>query len=105
MHPRLQCNISKSINFNKYIDVFNKTGHEPRELLRMKQVQTANNPLLHTIIANLCNPPGYAYNVNGAWYQFHVVNCWKHAIRIAQIIVSMPSLMPRSVRYVDIVFA
>jgi hypothetical protein len=102
---KLQCSISKSIKFETYMNVFKKKGREPKELLDMKQVSTQNNILLQTILSNLCTSPGYAFNVNGAWYQFHIVSCWQHAIRVAQVLVGMPTLMPLSVRYVDIVFS
>lgn len=101
----IECKISKTIKFDTYINVINKTGRDPRELLDMKKVPTKHNMLLHTILANIGSQAGYAYNVNGVWYKFYVISCSQNVIRVAQVIVQMPTLMPINVRYVDILFA
>lgn len=103
--PGIECKISKNVSYNKYMRSFNMKGSEPPELFDMKRVRTSNNPVLFSILSSLGGPPGCAYNVNGIWYQFHIAGVWANAVRVAQVVVEVPTMAPRKVRYVDIIFS
>lgn len=103
--PRIECKISRPVRYGLYMQEFNRTGMEPPELFDMKVVRTNNNPVLFAILSNLGAPPGCAYNVNGIWYQFHIAGLWPSAIRVAQVVVDVPAMAPRTIRYVDITFS
>lgn len=56
------------------------------------------------ILSNISMPPGCSYLVNGKWYQFHTVGYTKNSLRVAQVVVETPSMQPKTIRYVEIMF-